>query len=176
MKILKTLLIVIVVIIAIPLIIAIFVSKDYAVEREITINKPETEVFNYVKHLKNQDYYSVWSMADPNMKTEFTGTDGTPGFIYAWDGNKDVGKGEIEIQSITENERMDMELRFIEPWEGTAYGYMATEPAGDNSTKVIWGMKGTSAYPMNFMNLFTDSMIGGNIEKSLANLKTNLEK
>src|SRR5690606_21045164 len=172
----KKIIIVILIIIAIPLIIALFVKKEYAVEREIVINKPEPEVFAYVKYLKNQDNFSVWSMADPNMKKEFTGTDGTPGLIYAWDGNSDVGKGEMEIKNIAENERVDIQLRFIEPWEGTGESYLGTDAVDANSTKVTWHMHGKSSYPMNFMNLFMDGMLGKNLQDGLTNLKTVLEK
>ena len=62
MKILKKILIVIAIIIAIPLVVALFVKKDYAVEREIVINKPKQDVWEYVKYIKNQDYYSKWNM------------------------------------------------------------------------------------------------------------------
>lgn len=41
MKILKRILLVLVVLIAVPLIVALFVNKDYAVEKEVTINKPK---------------------------------------------------------------------------------------------------------------------------------------
>jgi hypothetical protein len=49
MKIVKKILIVLAIIIAIPLIIALFVKKDYAVQREVTIDKPKQEVFDYIK-------------------------------------------------------------------------------------------------------------------------------
>src|ERR1700757_4744620 len=96
MKILKRILIVIAVLIAIPLIVALFTKKDYAIEREVVINKPKQDVFNYIKMLKNQPNYSKWAMDDPNAKMTFTGTDGTVGFISAWESNK-VGKGEQQI-------------------------------------------------------------------------------
>ena len=99
MKIIKKILIVVLIIIAIPLIIALFVRKEYAVERELTISKPQQEVFNYVKYLKNQDNYSKWVMTDPAMKKDFKGIDGTSGFVYAWDSKiKKAGKGEQEIK------------------------------------------------------------------------------
>ena len=92
MRIVKKILIVVVIIIAIPLIIALFIKKEYSIQREITINKPQQEVFNYVKYLKNQDNYSKWVMTDPAMKKDFRGTDGTVGFVYAWDSkNKNAG-------------------------------------------------------------------------------------
>ena len=175
MKIIKRILIVLLIIIAIPFILAIFISKDYKVEREITINKPQAEVFDYVSHLKNMDEYSVW-MKDPNMKTEFRGNDGTKGFIYGWDGNDDVGEGELEITNIETNERLDMDLRFIRPFESEAKVYITTENSGGNSTNVHWVMQGTSSYPMNFMNLMMDNMIGEDLDANLHNIKSKLEK
>ena len=176
MKILKKVLLVILILIAIPLIIALFVKKEYAVEREITINKPKPEVFNYVKHLKNQDHYSKWVMTDPNMKKDFRGTDGTVGFVYAWDGNKEAGKGEQEIKRIAEGERVDVEVRFIKPFEGVAIAPIITETVSENQTRVKWALKGKSNYPMNFMNLFMDDMLGRDLERSLTNLNSILEK
>src|SRR5436853_2020024 len=108
MKTLKKILIVIVILFAIPLIVALFVKSDYAIERQVTINKPKQEVFDYIKYVRNQDNYSVWNQRDPNMKKEYKGTDGTVGFIYSWDSeNKEVGKGEQEIVNIKDGERID---------------------------------------------------------------------
>lgn len=176
MKVLKIILIAIAVLIAIPLIGALFVGKEYKIEREITVNRPETFVFDYVKHIKNQDKYSVWNMADPNMKQEFKGTDGTVGFVNSWNGNDDVGEGEQEITAIKEGERIDMQLRFKRPMESTTNAFMATEPVNANSTKVKWGMYGESSYPMNFMNFMMDGMLGPDLEEGLQNLKKNLEQ
>lgn len=52
MIIIKRILVVLILIISIVLIAAYFMPKEYAVEREITINKPTDTVFNYVKSLK----------------------------------------------------------------------------------------------------------------------------
>lgn len=176
MNTLKIILLVVVIIIAIPLIIALFVKKEYSVEREITINKPKQEVFNYMKYLKNQDNYSKWVRTDPNMKKDFRGTDGTVGFVYAWDGNKDAGKGEQEIKNITEGERLDVEVRFERPMAGIAYAPVVTQSLSGNQTKVKWGLKGKSKYPFNFMNLFMNGMLGKDLETSLTTLKGILEK
>ena len=165
MRIVKKILIVVVIIIAIPLIIALFVKKEYSIQREITINKPQQEVFNYVKYLKNQDNYSKWVMTDPSMKKDFRGTDGTEGFVYAWDSkNKNAGKGEQEIIKITEGERLDIEVRFEKPLEGIATTPIETEAIFENQTKVKWGMNGKNNYPMNFMNIFMDNLLGSDLE------------
>jgi uncharacterized protein YndB with AHSA1/START domain len=179
MKVLKKILLVIVVLIVILLVVAAFTKKHYAVEREIVINKPKQEVFDYVKLLKNQDNYSKWAMMDPAMKRTYTGTDGTVGFVSAWDSDKkDVGKGEQEIKKITEGERLDFELRFIKPFEATEHAYMLTEAASPTSTKVKWGFDGHMNYPMNLMLLCMDfeKMIGDDLQNGLNKLKSNLEK
>ncbi|MGZ8517028.1 MAG: SRPBCC family protein [Chitinophagaceae bacterium] len=177
MRILKKILIIVLMIVAIPLIIALFVKKEYSVERMLTISKPQQDVFAYVKHLKNQDNYSKWVMLDPDMKKDFKGIDGTQGFVYAWDSqNKKAGKGEQEIKTIKEGERVDIEIRFKKPFEGMANVHFITESISQNQTRVKWGMKGKSNYPLNFMNLFMDKILGNDLEKSLGNLKDILEK
>lgn len=179
MKILKYILFGIVGIVALLLIAALFVNKDYAVEREITINKPKQEVFDYVKYLKNQDNYSKWAQMDPQMKKEYRGTDGTVGFVSAWDSQKgDVGKGEQEITKIADGDRIDFELRFIEPFEAKDNAYMVTEALDSTQTKVKWGFNGRMKYPTNIMLAFMDmeSMLGKDLETGLSNLKGVVEK
>ena len=177
MKVVWIILGVIVLLIALALITALFVKKDYAIQREIIINKPKSEVFEYVRHLKNQDNYSKWVRIDPGMKKDFRGVDGTEGFVYAWDSkDKSAGKGEQEIKKIIPDERVDIEVRFEKPFAGVAYTPIVTSAAGDNATKVTWGMNGRSKYPMNLMNLFMDNMLGKDLEKSLQDLKVVLER
>ena len=176
MKILKKVLLGIAALVVLVLIAALFVKKSYNVEREITINKPVPEVFAYVKQIKNQDYYSKWVMIDPNMKKTFKGTDATAGFIYAWDGNKDAGKGEQEIKKIEENKRIDTEVRFEKPMESVAQFYMTTEVVNAGQTKVKWGFSSKVPYPMNIMTLFMEGMLGKDMETGLGNLKSILEK
>ncbi len=176
MKILKRILSVILGLIALLLIVALFVKKDYAITKETVINKPVGEVFNYVRYLKNQDNYSIWNQLDPNMKKNYTGIDGTVGFVYAWDGNKKAGKGAQEITAIDENKRVDVEIRFEKPMEGTNKASVITTPVGNSQTKVVWGFYGTSPYPLNLMNLCMNAMIGGDLQKNLENLKKILER
>ena len=179
MKILKGVLLVILGIVILALVVALFVKKEYAVEQQITINKPEPVVFEFIKHIKNQDQYSVWNNLDPAMKKSYTGTDGTVGFISAWESkSKNVGKGEQEITNIVEDDRIDMKLRFKEPFEAEDDAYMVTEAAGADQTNVKWGFKGKMAYPMNLMLLFMDmeGMLGKDLQAGLDKLKVVLER
>lgn len=179
MKVLKIIGIVILVVIIIPLIAALFVPKDYGVEKEITIAKPKAEVFDYIKLLKNQDEFSKWASMDTAMKRTYTGTDGTVGFISAWKSEKkDVGSGEQEILAIKEGESIDFEVRFKEPFESKGHTYMKVEPVNDSVTLVKWGFQGHINYPANIALLLInfDKMLGEDFSTGLANLKTILEK
>jgi RimJ/RimL family protein N-acetyltransferase len=164
--------------IALVLIAAFLMPKDYAVEKEIVINKPKAEVFEYLKSLKNQDNWSVWATRDPNMKKSFTGTDGTVGFTSMWEGNDDVGKGEQEITKIDEGDRVNTELRFLKPFESTNDAYMTTEAIDSISTKVRWGFTGAMPIPMNVMLPFMgmEKSVGKDFQDGLNNLKAILEK
>jgi len=179
MSILLTIISVIAALIILLLVIAMFIKKEYTIEREISINQPVQQVFNYIKYLKNQDTYSVWNQLDPAMQKTYTGTDGTVGFTYAWDStNKQAGKGEQQITSIKEGERIGMALHFIKPFEGRSVAWMSTTPAAGNQSKVQWGINGKMNYPMNIMLLFMnmENMIGKDLSGGLANLKKILEK
>ena len=112
------------------------------------------------------------------MKQEFRGTDGTPGFVSYWKGEKDEkGEGEQEIKKITENERIETELRFKEPFESKADAYLTTEAAPENTTKVKWGFVGDMPRPFNLMCLVVDmdKELGKDFEEGLSSLKSILE-
>lgn len=179
MTILIYILAVIIALVALVLIVAMFVRKDYAVKRKITINKPKEAVFDYIKLIANSENYSKWVMLDPDSRKEFRGTDGTEGFVYAWDSDiKNVGKGEQEIKTIKDGERIDHEIRFFKPFEGRADASMQTKSEGNGTTVVIWAFKSAMKYPMNIMLLFVnfEKMLGNDMQESLQNLKELLEK
>lgn len=159
------------------LIIALFSKKSYTLDRSIIINRPIDEVFDYLKHIKNQDFFSKWVMMDPNLKKTFSGTDGTVGFIYAWEGNKKAGIGEQEIKGIIEGKRLDIEVRFKKPFEAIAKTPFTTEAISANETKVTWGTSSEMKYPMNIFLLIAniEKMLGDDIETSLGTLKGILE-
>ena len=176
MKVLKVVLYIILFLIIAVFIAALFIKKDFSSEQSIVIKKPESLVFDYIKHLRNQNHYSKWALLDTDMKTSFTGTDATPGFISSWDGNKDVGKGEQEIKKITAN-RIDTELRFERPFRSVAKSYMETDSINTGETKVTWGFNGHTNYPLNIIHIFgVDKLVGSDLRTGLKNLKQILEK
>ncbi|GIU23172.1 SRPBCC family protein [Shewanella sp. MBTL60-007] len=174
----KKFLLLILVIIALPFIVALFVDRGYSVTTEIIIDKPVAEVFDYVRYLKNQDNYSVWAQMDPDMQKSYRGIDGMTGFTASWSSGKDeVGVGEQEIVRIDEGKRIDYELRFYKPFESTDFAYIETEAISARQTRVTWGFGGHLDYPMNLMILFIDfeGMIAKDLNQGLVQLKAIVE-
>ncbi|MCH7409391.1 SRPBCC family protein [Belliella sp. DSM 111904] len=178
MKVIKVLGIGLLILIITPLVVALFTKKEVKVTREIIINKSSAQVYDYIKFMKNHEKYSKWDTMDPQMKKEYSGTDGQVGFVYAWFSDKpDVGVGEQEILKMEENKRIDYALRFKEPFEASDFAFLELESLSGNQTKVIWGYNGRMNYPMNAMLWFMDmdKMIGDDFEVGLNNLKSILE-
>ncbi len=171
MKFLKRLLIFIVALVAIVLIVALIAPRNFDTEKEIVINKPKQEVFDYLKYIKNQDNFGVWQMMDPDAKKNFIGEDGTVGFTYEWDGKK-IGKGRQVIAAIDEGNKLETDLYFMESKEAAKSYFILTEKS-PNETSVKWGITGKTPYPFNIINLFMD--MGKDFEDGLQNLKNVVE-
>jgi hypothetical protein len=179
MKIIKILLIILFAIVALVLLIALFISKSYKVEKSIVIHASKDSVFNYIKHLKNQNDYSVWSKMDPNWKTSFSGVDGTVGFVSAWESEvKNVGSGSQTITKIVEGDSIVTKLKFIKPFKAENDTYLTVSAVDAANTKVSWAFAGSYPYPMNIMKLIfnLEKMIGKDFEQGLENMKVIIEK
>ena len=172
MKILKRIVLVLFILIALPLIIALFVPKEFHSEGSVVINKPKQEVFDYIKYVKNQDNFGVWQLSDPEMNTTEEGEDGTVGFKYSWDSKK-LGKGAQVITNIVENERMDSDMYFLEFDDKPCKAYITVEEQAPGQTLVKWGISGNTPYPWNLMSLLHN--MDDDFNKGLVNLKEILE-
>lgn len=173
----KKLFIVLLVIAGIPLVTALFVAKSYVVEREVTVEVPRAEVFDFLRYLKNQDAFSVWAEMDPHAENYYEGTDGTVGFVSGWKSDSaNVGSGEQEITALSEGERIDYDLRFFKPFESNSQATILTSDA-EGGTRVQWSFTGRMSYPTNLMLLFMDmeEMLGKDLQGGLVKLKQVLE-
>ncbi|MBM9499189.1 SRPBCC family protein [Leptospira sp. 201903071] len=169
--------------VALVVVLALIAPKDFQIEREIVINKPNKQVFDQIKFLKNHEQWNAWSKKDPKMKKEFKGIDGTVGFTSSWESeNPEVGTAEEEIVKIVDGEKLETQLRFKKPFEASFTSYITTKAVGENQTKVSLGMFDRMSFPMTvisfILNVCLDQQkeIIDNMDESLKNLKTNLEK
>ncbi|MCB9332540.1 MAG: SRPBCC family protein [Lewinellaceae bacterium] len=175
MKILKILLYLLLGLAGLLVLLGLFARKDYHIERSIEIDAPKALIYDHVRFFKNFETWSPWAKLDPAMKTTITGTDGAPGATYSWKGNDDVGAGQQVITGMTAD-RIDMEVRFTEPFESTSPTYLIFEP-NEAKTKVTWAFDMHVAFPWNGLAMFTDmdAAVGKDYTQGLENMKAVCE-
>jgi uncharacterized protein YndB with AHSA1/START domain len=174
---LKKIAIVVAIIIAGVLIFAATKPDTFRVERSAVIKAPPEKIFAILNDFQKWGSWSPWENKDPAMKRTFGATTSGKGAKYAWEGNKDVGKGSMEIAESSPSSRLTIKLDFIEPFEGHNIVGFALESKGD-STNVTWAMHGPMPFISKVISVFCsmDSMIGKDFEAGLANLKAVAEK
>jgi uncharacterized protein YndB with AHSA1/START domain len=164
-------------VVALVLLVTALLPRTFAVERDVVIERPGAEVFDYLRHLKHQPEFSKWSRIDPAMTTTLRGTDGAVGCVYAWSSDHpDVGAGELEITSLDPGKRLAMEIRITKPFRSTDPTSITLEPDGDGRTRVRQVYHGKMPYPMNLMCSVACRAVGDGMEESLRNLKGVLER
>jgi len=175
-KILATL----VALIAILLIVALFVKNKYTITREVTINSSVEDVYDYLRFHKNQKQYNHWLQLDLNVRTEIKGKpDGEPGSILFFESkSKKAGTGEWENTGLIKNKRIEIELRFLHPYQFTATAVLSFKPVNEHETQLTWDYHSGMDWPKNITLLFIDmeKIIGKDIETTLGNIKRQLEK
>jgi hypothetical protein len=148
---------------------------EYRITRSAVIPAPAADVFAQVDDLHKFNDWSPWAKLDPNVKNTFEGPPAGTGTVTRWSGNKKVGEGIMTITESRPNELIRMKLEFIRPFASTADVDFAFKPEG-NGTAVTWTMSGKNNFMAKafclFMNM--DTMVGGDFERGLANLKERL--
>ena len=167
-------------IVAILVVFAIVVAlqpSSFRVERSVTIAAPPAKVFAQVNDFHAWTGWSPWENRDPAMKRTYEGPAAGNGSIYKWSSdNNDVGTGMMTITDSRPNELIKINLEFKKPFEGNNTAEFSFKPAND-STTVVWSMYGPNCFIAKAFGLFMnmDKMIGGEFDKGLANLKTQVE-
>ena len=149
----------------------------FRVERAMSIKAPPEKIFPLINDLRSWRLWSPWEKKDPGMKRTYSGSASGKGAVYEWDGNKDVGKGRMEITDAAAPSKVVIKLDFIQPFEGHNIAEFTLLPKGD-ATNVTWAMHGPSPLLAKVMQtvMNMDKMIGDHFEAGLVNLKTAAEK
>ena len=176
---LKTLAIIgVVVVVAIAGILIYAATKpdSFRVQRVVLINAPSDKVFPLINDMKAWTVWSPYEKKDPAMKRTYGAVTAGKGATYAWEGNKEVGQGSMEIVE-SGPKKILLKLDFLKPFEAHNMGEFVLEPKGD-STSVTWAIYGPSPYMSKVIGTFLDldKMIGRDFEQGLADLKAAAEK
>ena len=150
----------------------------FSVRRSAIVQAPAEEIFPLVNNFHQWTKWSPWENKDPAMKRDYGGAESGKGAAYAWDGNKNVGSGRMEIIDASSPSKITIKLDFFKPFEGHNTAEFSFVPEREAAaTNVIWVMQGPSSFMSRVMQVFMDfdKMIGRDFEAGLANLKTLTE-
>ena len=163
--------------IAIVLILASVKPATFRVERTAVVKAPPERVFPLIGNFHRWTGWSPWENRDPAMKRTYGGAESGEGAVYAWDGNKNVGSGRMEILEATSPSKIVIKLDFFKPFEGHNTAEFTVLSQG-SATEVNWAMYGPAPFMHRVMQVFMnlDRMIGKDFEAGLANLKKAVEQ
>jgi carbon monoxide dehydrogenase subunit G len=163
---------------AVVLLLALAATRPdtFSVQRSARIQAPADQVHALINDLHRFNRWNPYEKKDPNLKGSYSGPAAGPGATYAFEGNKNVGKGSLRIVD-SQPGQVTMELHMIEPMEGRNTVRFTLVPQG-GATEVTWAMQGASPFIGKLMGLVfdMDKMIGGDFEAGLAALKTLAEQ
>lgn len=151
--------------------------KVMAVQRSALIQAPAEKIHPLINDLHRFNTWNPYEKKDPAIKGSYRGPASGPGAGYDFEGNKDVGKGSIQITGAVVPASVTMELHMIEPMEGRNTIAFTLAPRGE-ATEVTWAMHGPSPFISKLLGIFfdMDRMIGRDFENGLSALKARAEK
>jgi uncharacterized protein YndB with AHSA1/START domain len=169
--------IIIVFAIAAILIFAAMQPNSFRVQRSTTIKAPPEKIFASINDFHRWEAWSPWEKIDPAVKRSYSGTESGKGAVYAWEGNNEIGQGQMEIIESTPSSKLLVKIEFIKPFAAINTVEFNLAQNGENTT-VTQAMYGPSPFISKLMGLFfsMDKMVGGKYEEGLATLKMIAEK
>jgi uncharacterized protein YndB with AHSA1/START domain len=174
---LKLVLVVGVLALAAVLIAAALRPDTFRVERAIQINASADRIYPLIDDFHRWTAWSPWEKRDPALKRDYSGAASGKGAVYAWEGNKEVGQGRMEILEAVPPSRIVIKLDFFKPFEAHNTAEFTLQP-GAAGTELRWAMYGPQPYLFKLMGLFfsMDKMVGKDFDDGLASIKAIAEQ
>jgi uncharacterized protein YndB with AHSA1/START domain len=150
----------------------------FRVQRSATVKAPPEKVFGLINDMRAFNTWNPFNKKDPAMRGTYRGPQSGPGARFEFAGDRNVGKGSLQITGAAVPSQVTMELHMLEPFEGRNTVEFTIAPQSAGTTQVTWAMHGPSPYLSKLIGVFfnMDKMIGGDFEAGLADLKTQAEK
>jgi uncharacterized protein YndB with AHSA1/START domain len=165
------------ILIAIVLLVAAMRPDTFRVQRSLDINAPADKIFPLINDYRHWGSWSPYENLDPSMQRTFSGAPNGKGSVYEWNGNKNVGRGRMEIIEANPSSKIVIKLDFFSPFEAHNTAEFTMLPKG-NATSVTWAMQGPVPYMMKIMHMFMnmDRMCGDQFQQGLTSMKAVAEK
>lgn len=163
-----------VVVIAAAIVLAIAASRPdrFRIERSAVIAAPAESIFPLIEDFHRWRIWSPYEERDPAMRRDYSGAPHGEGAIYAWDGNRQIGTGRMEILQAEPASRIAIKLDFFKPFKASNTAEFTLEPT-TAGTRVTWTMHGHSPFMSKLMGLVfdMDRIVGKDFETGLERLR-----
>src|SRR5436309_13969775 len=100
------------------LILAATKPNTLRVQRSTSIKAPPERIFPLISDFHQWRSWSPYENKDPAMKRTYSGAERGKGAVYAWDGDKNVGSGRMEILEASAPQKIVIKHDFFTPFEG----------------------------------------------------------
>jgi hypothetical protein len=148
----------------------------FRVQRSTLMAAPADRIFPLIADLRQMNSWSPFVKKDPNIKGSYSGPAAGPGAAYAFQGNSEVGSGNLRITEIAVPTKVALKLDMTAPMQAHNDILFTLEPEG-GATRVTWAMQGPCPFIGKVMGVIfnMDKMVGGAFEEGLADLKIRAE-
>jgi uncharacterized protein YndB with AHSA1/START domain len=174
---LKTILLVVVTVIAALLVYAALRPDSFRIERSTTVTAPPEKVFGLINDLRQFNAWNPWARMEPGVVLTYDSASAGVGGAYRWKGDK-TGEGRMQITESVPAQRVSAKLDFTKPMEAHNRVDFTIQAQGDKGSTVTWAMHGPMPYFNRLVTIFfdMDKTVGRDFEAGLANLKALAEK
>jgi len=150
--------------------------EDFTVTRSASMAARPEVIFAQINDFHKWDAWSPWAKIDPDMKVQYGGPEAGKGASYLWHGNEQAGEGKMTIRESQPPQKVAIDLEFIKPFASNNDITFNITPNG-TSSDVTWTMSGKNNFLAKAFSLMMnmDTLVGGDFEKGLAQMKTVVE-
>jgi effector-binding domain-containing protein len=171
MKIFRRILLIILCIALVIIAVGYVLPRNINVERKLVMNVSQKTIYNQVNTLKNWTKWLPWLQKDTSLHILCSGSESGVGSTLKWfSSDKNVGSGSVSIISSVISDSLEVVFDFAEKGKSTGK-FIFLKANGD----IIVTYSIASDLGMNpisrWFGLFSDRLIGPDIEQSLYNLK-----
>jgi uncharacterized protein YndB with AHSA1/START domain len=176
MKVLKTLLFALVLLLAGLFLGGMLISSKFSVQRSTEIKATPDKLYSLIADPRAWKGWSVWNQRDPAMSITYSGPASGVGAVWEWK-SKSQGDGKMTFTKAEPGKQLNFDLYFPD-FGTTSQGELKLEALPAGGTRVVWTMNGDmGSNPLfHWLAMFGDKMVGPDFEAGLANLKALAEK
>jgi len=150
---------------------------QFRVERSLPLRATPEQIFPLINDFHEWEAWSPWEKIDPAVRRTYDGPAQGKEAVYAWNGNKQLGEGRMEILETQPFSYLRIQINFYKPFAAQNIIEFRLEDKGA-TTLVSQVMFGPCNFISKLMSLFfsMDKMVGKKFDEGLLSLKNIAEK